>query len=222
MDTAAKKSKPNEKLKKQRELRCWTLQEVADKLYDLCFQDDEDCSLISADQVGRWERGVRPHAKYQAKLCALYDKGPEELGFLVLNEHEATRSVPPSHDEMQLIQVLTPSGSLATIQVHPYSLSNTRSCSSRSDIIEERQSVLSGYARAGSDDEMNRRQAIKAITAGSTFLVTQEFFDPETWDRLSKSLTKKPSGVGNCERSQQQLPCRSCAWSDKHYLCDSR
>ncbi len=74
--------RPNEKLRHQRELRCWTLQEAADKLYALCFQDDEDCPLITADQVGRWERGVKPHPKYQAKLCALYGKNAEELGFI--------------------------------------------------------------------------------------------------------------------------------------------
>jgi tetratricopeptide (TPR) repeat protein len=195
MDTAAKKSKPNERLRRQRELRCWTLQEVADRLYDLCFQDDEDCPLISSDQVGRWERGVKPHPKYQAKLCTLYDKSPEELGFLSLSEHETVTGISSPHEGMQLIQVLVPNGSSATIQIHPYALNNIKVDSSKDDIIEARQLVLSNYAKAESDDEMNRRQAIKAITAGSALIVAQEFFDPETWDRLSRSLTKKPSGV---------------------------
>src|SRR5438874_919442 len=82
MVEAAKKGKPNDKLRWERELRCWTLQQAADALYELCLRDNENSSLISADQVGRWERGVKPQPKYQEKLCALYKKGPVELGFV--------------------------------------------------------------------------------------------------------------------------------------------
>lgn len=107
MGEEAKKSKTNEKLRRQRELRCWTLQEAADQLYDLCFRDDENASMISADQVGRWERGVKPHSKYQAKLCTLYDKGPEELGFT------DTIPQPTADDEpsqKQTIRIVIPQG----------------------------------------------------------------------------------------------------------------
>ena len=82
MSEAVKKGNPNDKLRRQRELRCWTLQQAADALYELCLQDDENCVLISADQVGRWERAVKPHPKSQVKLCVLYGKNPEELGFV--------------------------------------------------------------------------------------------------------------------------------------------
>jgi transcriptional regulator with XRE-family HTH domain len=51
-------------------------------------------------------------------------------------------------------------------------------------------------SEAESDEDMNRREVIKAIgAAGARLLVPQVYFNPETWDRLSKSLAKRPSSV---------------------------
>jgi|SRR6266704_205647 len=73
---AEKKPKPqsNTLLRRQRELRNFTLQDVADKLYEMCVKEGRE-SGISADTVGRWERGIsQPEAHYRAKLCELFGK----------------------------------------------------------------------------------------------------------------------------------------------------
>ncbi len=84
MDSESKKLKPqpNILLHHERDSRNWTLQDVADKLYDMCVEEGRK-SGISADTVGRWERGVsKPGAHYRAKLCDLFGKNVTELGFL--------------------------------------------------------------------------------------------------------------------------------------------
>jgi tetratricopeptide (TPR) repeat protein len=92
--------KPNDILRHQRQLRSWTLQEVADKLYDLCKKDHPERG-INADIVGRWERGVaRPSAYYQAKLSILFGMSPDQLGLVEHIEPKATSETtttpPPS------------------------------------------------------------------------------------------------------------------------------
>jgi tetratricopeptide (TPR) repeat protein len=78
-----KDKQPNEHLRRERQIRCWRLQDVADRLYALCVQDDADCALIAPDTVGRWERGYNiPSAYYQQKLCLLFSKNATELGLL--------------------------------------------------------------------------------------------------------------------------------------------
>src|SRR5579884_2859824 len=76
------KAHPNTRLRHQREQQNLTLQEIADKLYDMCIQEGRE-SGISADTVGRWERGVsKPEAHYRAKLCKLFGKSAAELGLI--------------------------------------------------------------------------------------------------------------------------------------------
>jgi WD40 repeat protein/transcriptional regulator with XRE-family HTH domain len=85
---------PNKILRRERELRGWTLQYVADQLYKLCEKEGRE-SNISADIVGRWERGTNiPQLHYQAKLCRLYRKSTTvELGFV---EQQVGSVLPPS------------------------------------------------------------------------------------------------------------------------------
>src|SRR6266566_82248 len=81
---AEKKPKPqsNTLLRRQRELRNFTLQDVADKLYEMCVKEGRE-SGISADTVGRWERGIsQPEAHYRAKLCELFGKSTTDLGLI--------------------------------------------------------------------------------------------------------------------------------------------
>jgi transcriptional regulator with XRE-family HTH domain len=62
---------PNEKLRRARELKGWSQQKVA--------------SLIETtkESVCVWESGKhRPGKYYQEKLCALFEKNAEELGFI--------------------------------------------------------------------------------------------------------------------------------------------
>jgi tetratricopeptide (TPR) repeat protein/transcriptional regulator with XRE-family HTH domain len=61
----------NDILRHQRELRGWTQQQVAKALHT-----DEK-------RVSSWERGVsKPSPHYRARLCKLYGKNAEELGFV--------------------------------------------------------------------------------------------------------------------------------------------
>ena len=67
--------KPNTILRRERQLRGWSQQRVAELVE------------TSEDVVSRWERGERrPIPFFQEKLCALYGKSAEELGFLVHEE----------------------------------------------------------------------------------------------------------------------------------------
>jgi tetratricopeptide (TPR) repeat protein len=84
MDSNNKKAKPqpNDLLHRERDLKNWTLQDVANKLFDMCVAEGRE-SGISADTVGRWERGVsKPQAHYRAKLCKLFGKTAAELGLI--------------------------------------------------------------------------------------------------------------------------------------------
>src|SRR5215469_13775154 len=77
--------KPNYLLRRERELRSWTLEQAADALYQLCSDDPRASKRgdINASMISRWERGVHPpSSSYQQKLCSLYGKTAEELGFV--------------------------------------------------------------------------------------------------------------------------------------------
>jgi tetratricopeptide (TPR) repeat protein/transcriptional regulator with XRE-family HTH domain len=62
---------PNQRLRRERELRNWTQEELADKI---------GTTFIN---VSRWERGITfPGKHYRAQLCEVFEKNPEELGLL--------------------------------------------------------------------------------------------------------------------------------------------
>ena len=66
-----KQKQPNERLRHERESRGWSQKRVAD-LID-----------TSKEIIGLWERGERGTGKkYQEKLCQLFGKSAEELGFI--------------------------------------------------------------------------------------------------------------------------------------------
>ena len=89
----------NSRLRSERERRSWTLQEVADHLFDLCVAEGRK-SGINADIVGRWERGIsRPTSHYRAKLCQLYSKTAEELG--LIDEPVTSEPLPPASQNGQ-------------------------------------------------------------------------------------------------------------------------
>src|SRR5579863_6570566 len=67
----ALKRNPNQQLKAERELRGWSQKYVADQ--------------IGADHyyLSRWEHGTSfPSPYYRSKLCLLFEKNAQELGFL--------------------------------------------------------------------------------------------------------------------------------------------
>jgi tetratricopeptide (TPR) repeat protein/transcriptional regulator with XRE-family HTH domain len=62
---------PNRALKHERELRCWSQLELADRIHTTAFN------------VGRWERGITfPSAYFRQQLCLVFEKSPQALGFL--------------------------------------------------------------------------------------------------------------------------------------------
>src|ERR1700752_5273335 len=67
--TQTAKPTPNQKLRHERERRCWSQQELADLLGTTPLN------------VGRWERGLTlPGPHFRQKLCEVYEKSMLELG----------------------------------------------------------------------------------------------------------------------------------------------
>jgi transcriptional regulator with XRE-family HTH domain len=88
--------RPNERLRHQRRLRGWTLDEVAEGLHRLSMSGAE--LGVDAHMVGRWERGVRrPAPRYVALLCRLFELPADELG-LVVEAVEAAETVDKEDD----------------------------------------------------------------------------------------------------------------------------
>ena len=70
------------KLVQERKRRGWSQEEVAEKLG------------TNAQQVSRWERDkATPQTFYRQKLCELYKKSPEELGFFSEEKYETQEPV---------------------------------------------------------------------------------------------------------------------------------
>ncbi|HEU5380833.1 MAG TPA: tetratricopeptide repeat protein [Ktedonobacteraceae bacterium] len=70
---------PNRVLKHERELRCWSQLEVADRIGTTAFN------------VSRWERGITfPSSYFRQQLCLIFEKSPQELGFLAGEEKNAS------------------------------------------------------------------------------------------------------------------------------------
>jgi tetratricopeptide (TPR) repeat protein/transcriptional regulator with XRE-family HTH domain len=114
--------KPNHRLRRERELRSWTLEQAADALYQLCAKEPRMGSRgdINASMISRWERGIHPPSQfYQRKLSLLYGKSAEELEFLDPLPDQVTEPFPPSPP--RLTSVLSniqqvPSATFSTMQ----------------------------------------------------------------------------------------------------------
>ena len=61
---------PNKRLREQRELKGWTQEQLAEQVG------------VSAVTVSRWESGILPGLYHRSKLCELFGKSPQELGFM--------------------------------------------------------------------------------------------------------------------------------------------
>lgn len=79
--------KRNTVLRRERQLRGWSQQKVAELVG------------TSEDVVSRWERGERkPSPFYQEKLCVLYQRSAEELGFIQFNLDQSPIIITPVAD----------------------------------------------------------------------------------------------------------------------------
>jgi transcriptional regulator with XRE-family HTH domain len=77
----------NERLRRERELRGWSLDRAADELFRLCGERDRRRGDINANMIHRWEMGIHfPSPYYREKLCQLYGKNAAELGLLLKPE----------------------------------------------------------------------------------------------------------------------------------------
>jgi transcriptional regulator with XRE-family HTH domain len=78
--------KPNDLLRRERKLRGWTQEQVADALDQLCQEEPRVRRrdvVISDSMVSRWERGIHPPSPFhQRMLCQLFEKSAEALGFV--------------------------------------------------------------------------------------------------------------------------------------------
>src|SRR6266568_8541485 len=73
--------RPNERLRYQRRLRGWTLDDVAERLHRL--SPTGPGLGVDAHMVGRGERGVRrPAPRYVALLGQLFELAADELGLV--------------------------------------------------------------------------------------------------------------------------------------------
>ena len=69
-------------LRRERELRNWSQQELIRRILDLCAQDKEYPAL-DPKTVGRWERGAhKPSLSYRKRLCQVFGRNPIQLGFM--------------------------------------------------------------------------------------------------------------------------------------------
>ncbi|GAC1356383.1 MAG: FxSxx-COOH system tetratricopeptide repeat protein [Ktedonobacteraceae bacterium] len=91
---------PNHCLRYERERRCWSQQELADKL---------DCPPLT---IGRWERGeTKPSPHFRQKLCEVFEKSPHELGLVSSKKDASTVSgtaTPPTDSVLSLPPSLGP------------------------------------------------------------------------------------------------------------------
>lgn len=74
----ANDASPNRALKHERLLHCWSQLEVADRIGTTAFN------------VSRWERGITfPSSYFRQQLCSIFEKSPQELGFLQEDDAES-------------------------------------------------------------------------------------------------------------------------------------
>lgn len=96
---------PNERLRYQRRLRGWTLDDVADRLHGIASRADGPELGVDAHMVGRWERGVRrPAPRYVAILCQLFGQPADELG--LVDEVAPTEQMEDDVERRQFMQYL--------------------------------------------------------------------------------------------------------------------
>ncbi len=92
---ARKAAFPNYALRKEREERGWTQASVAERI-----------GLSDYHTVGKWERGtISPSSYWRKRLCALYEKSEDELGFFTKRalQHKRQQPLPDTSTETPTI-----------------------------------------------------------------------------------------------------------------------
>ena len=94
------KRPPNKLLKRERDVRCWTHDQMADALERVCQEEPlaKRRSVVTASMISRWERGIHPPSPfYQRMLCRLFEKSAEALGFVEALPTQETEPLPLLH-----------------------------------------------------------------------------------------------------------------------------
>src|SRR5690349_10329813 len=82
---------PNRRLRRQRQLRGWSLDDLAAELCKLAASLGEPMPGVNSNMVSRWERGVRsPRPYYVRLLCTLFEQSAEQLGLVEAGDQSAT------------------------------------------------------------------------------------------------------------------------------------
>lgn len=196
------RGKPNAYLRQQRLLRGWSLQHVADELRTLCEKEGQTAG-VTADMVGKWERGEnKPGPFYREKLCRLYGLPADQLGFIDTSmpvypeEAYQPQSAQVLHDDNRGTQPATSNAALS-----PPAISVSQGHVTIED-VPGRQSLPLPDTLAIQElrlPNMNksRRQALQemlSIACSTLVLPPQELLNPDSWDRLSMTITK-PSSI---------------------------
>jgi transcriptional regulator with XRE-family HTH domain len=173
---------PNNLLRHERDLRGWSQRRVAEEVG------------TSEDIVSRWERGDRmPDPYYREKLCTLFGKNAEELGFLATSQspHPDQFHIIACSDHLSLLEnemkvrwslYHTGGASLAYQGLDAW-IQGVAHCANllrRTDFHERVYTLLSmGYQLQGCvlRDLMCYPEAYMAHR--KSFLVAQDLYDPE-------------------------------------------
>jgi transcriptional regulator with XRE-family HTH domain len=84
--------RPNDYLRRQRELRGWSHARVAEEL-------NKRGGSTDSKQVGKWERGIaKPSPFYRERLCLLYGTDADQLGFTNREEKKSNFMSPATHN----------------------------------------------------------------------------------------------------------------------------
>src|SRR2546423_6108940 len=146
--------RPNERLRYQRRLRGWTIDDVAERLHRLAMGGPE--LGVDAHMVGRWERGVRrPAPRYVALLCRLFELPGDDLGLVdetggAVEKTEKTEKTDKEDDVrrrqfLQYMSVVT--GATMLDWDHVASLLRGRSGPSDRVLIDDLEAITRSYAR---------------------------------------------------------------------------
>ena len=158
---------------------------------------------VTRNTLSQWERGRSdPYPIHVYKLCEMHGKTAAELDLdNRLSEKaqgEAARSRPDDHASFsnplslhtRLEDIVLPA------RQEPDISSNEALIVKRADASISEQTTQQHNTAVSFIHFTDRREAIKTIgVAGAILLEAREFFNPETWEQLSKSLTQKPSRI---------------------------
>jgi transcriptional regulator with XRE-family HTH domain len=225
--------KPNKKLQHERELRGWSQQNVAEAI-------GTDFKRISA-----WENGTnQPSPYYRAKLCEIFGKNAQELGFLDqtadencspknIIEFDAAASLSDLRDTTNQQNLTTIQPSLSSIHIYiPDSAVITTSTGlfypesgtivhidgqHQNKAYSQHESVTQSITKAGNKAVKRReflQEAGRATIASTALLTPYNTFATELLDRFHRAL-KRPATID--ERMLTYLEKRTGGyWQDRH------